>query len=118
MARDKLPDSFRRPSLTAKIPFTIESGTTFQILVTVGFRDREMMQPYEVFCADWKAGTALHSIVMDACIMFSRLLQHGDSPDELVKTFCTPPSLIGTIAETVCKLSKREVVDEKIDPVS
>lgn len=105
MARDKLPN--RRPSLTAKVPVTLESGKAFQILITVGFKDDDMTIPYEVFTADFKAGTSLHSLVMDACIMFSRLLQHGDHPDELVKTFCTPPSLIGTIAETVCKLSKR-----------
>jgi hypothetical protein len=118
MARNKLPDEFRRPSITAKIPVVLDEKNTFQILITVGFRDKELTQPYEVFCADWKAGTALHGIVMDSCIMFSRLLQYGDSPDELVKTFCTPPSLIGVIAETVCKLSRREDKDEKTNPVS
>lgn len=52
----------------------------------------------EVFCADFKAGSETHAQIMDACILLSRLLQHGDSPAELAAAMCQPPSLVGTIA--------------------
>lgn len=98
MARDRLPD--RRPSETLVVPVVVD-GREVRILVTVGFADAGMTVPREVFCADWKAGTSLHAIVMDACILMSRLLQHGDRPDELAGTLCQPPSLVGTIARAV-----------------
>lgn len=78
-------------------------GLEKMILVTVGFDDHG---PREVFCADFKAGTAMHSIVMDACILLSRLLQHGDSPDDILAGMSGggderdhKRSLIGRIAE-------------------
>jgi hypothetical protein len=80
-----------------------EEGKTQEVIVTVGF-DLEG-KPREVFCADWKSGAAMHSIVIDACILLSRLLQHGDSPADLAVTLCQPPSVLGAIAAHVASSS-------------
>ena len=101
--RSKLPD--RRRSLNIKLPVTLDAGKQVIIVITVGFdRDR---RPMEVFCADFKAGTTLHSTVMDACILLSRLYQHGDNPDELAKTL-TEGSLISKIAQAVADEARGE----------
>ena len=60
-----------------------------------------MTQPAEVFCASFKVGTALNSIVSDACIILSRLYQYGDDPRDVAKRLCEPPSLVGIIAAAV-----------------
>jgi hypothetical protein len=101
--RRKLPD--RRLSITSKVPVTLDMKT-WKILITVGFEvqihlGKKHNVPLEVFCADFKAGTAIHTIVMDACILMSRLLQHGDTPEDIVKSLCQPPSLVGIIAQAV-----------------
>jgi len=97
--RTRLPD--RRPSLTTPVRVPMDGGKEIEITITVGFADREMREPREVFCNDFKAGTSLHAIVMDACILLSRCLQHGDHPAELARTCCQPPSLVGAIAACV-----------------
>jgi len=97
VTRSSLPT--RRFSITRKIMVELDNGKEIKILITIGFHDG---RPCEVFCADFKAGTALHGIVIDACILFSRLLQHGDSPAELVASMCQgPSSLVGAIATAV-----------------
>jgi hypothetical protein len=100
----------RRASETRKIQFAYENGKEQGILITVGFD--EGGEPKEVFCADFKAGTTLHSIVMDACILFSRLLQHGDLPVELFASMCRPPSLIGAIAATIAEYQRSRPTEE------
>lgn len=97
MPRTRPPN--RRFSATRKIPVTLE-GKDHMVTVTVGFLDG---RPIEVFCASFKVGTSLNAIVGDACILLSRLLQHGDGPEELAKTLCTPPSLIGRVAQAVAE---------------
>jgi hypothetical protein len=99
--RQRLPD--RRASITEYVEAQLDGGKTKRILVTVGFDDAG--QPREVFCADFKAGTAMHAVIMDACILLSRLLQHGDLPQDLYKALCDkPPSVIGAIACLVARL--------------
>ena len=100
MTRTRLPD--RRPSVTERIKLTVGDHDK-NVLVTFGFTDEAMTVPLEVFCADWKAGQALHSMVIDSCILISRLMQHGDRASELAKTLCDPPSLLGQIAAAVAK---------------
>ena len=106
MTRDRLPD--RRPSTTEKIKVVLDGQKETHVLVTVGYADAAMTRPREVFCADWKAGTALHAIVMDSCVLLSRLLQHGDSPAEIAATLCRPPSLVGQIAAAVAARARPE----------
>lgn len=105
MSRTKLPD--RRPNTTIKVP--IDWGgrpDSIKLLVTIGFsRDG---RPMEVFCADFKAGTDIHPIIMDACILVSRLLQYGDTPEELLASMSGNPdkahSVIGSIVKAVAEL--------------
>lgn len=110
MPRTRLND--RRPSITRTLNFLQENGNVTKILITIGFDAQE--KPREVFCADFKAGTTLHSIVMDACVMFSRLLQYGDTPAELLQSVCIPPSLIGQIAAAVAATK----LDGPSDPIN
>ena len=86
----------RRHSINLKIPVVLDNQNQIEIIITVGFFPDG--RPAEVFCADWKAGTSLHAIVQDACILLSRALQHGDTPAEFARRSASPPSLIGTIA--------------------
>jgi hypothetical protein len=99
MTRERLPD--RRHSLTVRVPVTLDGGKEQVVLATIGFADVEMTQPREVFCADFKAGTAMHAVMTDGCILLSRLLQHGDLPSELVASMCQPPSVLGSVAAAV-----------------
>jgi hypothetical protein len=95
MARQKLPE--RRSSLTLKVPYTAPGGKQVNLLITVGFE--EPGRPLEVFCASFLAGSDLQATVMDACILLSRLYQHGDAPEEVAKTLDSDsPSLICVIA--------------------
>lgn len=98
MARQVLGS--RRPSETFSVPVQMDHSEV-KVLVTVGFDD--VGNPMEVFCASFKAGTSLHAIVMDACILFSRLLQHGDRPSAVLRGMCQPYSLVGRIAEEVAR---------------
>jgi hypothetical protein len=86
----------RRPSVTGRVPFIMADERQITLTVTFGFDENGNVR--EVFCADFKAGSDMHAAVMDACILLSRLLQHGDPPEELAKTLCEPPSLVGCIA--------------------
>lgn len=96
--RNKLPA--RRPSQTVKTVVTLD-GKEHRILLTVGFRDYAMTQPAEVFCSSFKVGTSMNAILSDACVLMSRLFQHGDPPAEIAATLCEPRSVVGAIAEAV-----------------
>lgn len=95
--RTKLPD--RRYSSTVKVRWVRYDGKELNIQVTIGF-DAEG-KAREVFCGDFKAGSDNQAIVMDSCILLSRLLQHGDTPADLKASMCEPPSLIGAIADAI-----------------
>lgn len=97
MSRNKLPD--RRASETIKIKISLAGGKEQKILITIGFDDDGL--PKEVFCADFKAGSDLHALIMDACILVSRCLQHGDTGAELLAAMCKGPSIIGSIVAAV-----------------
>jgi hypothetical protein len=97
MTRTKLPE--RRASETRKITIRFADSKEQKILITIGFDDAG--EPKEVFCADFKAGSDLHALVMDACIVVSRCLQHGDEATDLVAAMCEGPSLIGFIVAAV-----------------
>jgi hypothetical protein len=97
--RTRLAD--RRFSVTDPVPFVKSDGGEIRLTVTFGFD--EVGQVREVFCADFKAGSDMHAAVMDTCILLSRLLQHGDTPQELAQTLC-PPSIIGCIAKAAAQI--------------
>ena len=100
MPRVKLPN--RRPSITEPILVPLDGGKEVKLLITIGFNSSN--QPMEVFCAGFKAGTALQTIIMDACVLMSRLLQHGVSPQELYKAMAQQPSVLGAIAKAIADL--------------
>jgi len=97
VTRTPLPS--RRPNVTRTVTWTNTTEKETRLLITVGFDEHGDAR--EVFCADFKAGSDTHAVVMDACILFSRLLQHGDTPRSLADAMCSPPSLLGTIALAV-----------------
>lgn len=78
------------------------SGKDHHILVTFGFDETER-HVREVFCADFKAGTDYHHLAVDACILVSRLLQHGATAQELLDSVGRPPSLIGVLLAAAAK---------------
>lgn len=96
--RTKLPD--RRGSVNRNVYFESANGNQVKVVVTVGYDDQ--CRAREVFCADFKAGSNTQAIVMDACILVSRLLQHdGETPEALAASMCSPPSLIGAIIRAI-----------------
>ena len=97
--RSKLAD--KRPSTNLTVHHQLASGSEIKVQVTVGYDAQ--WRAKEVFCASFKAGSDNHALVMDACILLSRLLQYGDSPADLVKSMCAPPSLIGSIAAAIMR---------------
>lgn len=94
MARTKLPD--RRQCTNVTLTHTLAGGKEVKFIATFGLDGWNQVR--EVFCADFRAGSDQHAIIMDACILLSRLLQHGDTPAEILASMCSPHSLIGTIA--------------------
>jgi hypothetical protein len=105
VSRERLPD--RRPSVTLKVPIVWGGNFNIKLLVTIGFTDRTFTRPLEVFCADFKAGTDIHPIIMDACILVSRLLQHGDTPAGLLASMSgnkdQAHSLVGSIIKAIAE---------------
>ncbi len=95
--RTKLND--RRFCANLDTYFTSAGGRKFKIAITIGFDTDYNIK--EVFCADFKAGSDNQSVIMDACILLSRLLQHGDTPANLLASMCSPPSLIGAICKAI-----------------
>lgn len=99
MSRTQLPP--RRFSVQKVVRYVKPNGDdTTKLQVTIGF-DPTTAQAREVFCADFKAGSEFHAIIVDACILLSRLLQHGDTPAQLLATLSSPPSLVGTLIKAV-----------------
>lgn len=60
----------------------------------------------EVFCASFKEGTDLQSLIVDACVLVSRELQSGVDAAELSKKLSRPKSIIGTLVSTAAKIDK------------
>lgn len=97
MNRTKLKD--RRHNETAKVTFMGTGGKEWTILITIGFDEEGV--PREVFSSSFKVGTDLNAIISDACMVMSRLLQHGDDPQEILNGMSDPPSLLAVIAKAI-----------------
>jgi hypothetical protein len=79
--RVKLPN--RRLNETRKVK-TDDGHTVF---LSVGYDATDPTTPKEVFYdAGFKSGSQLEFQVQDFCILFSLLLQHGMTPDEVAKS--------------------------------
>ncbi len=95
MSRSRLPD--RRPSVTQRVTHVLSSGDEISMLVTFSFPEEGSRDIREIFCADFKAGSDFHTLVIDASILVSRLLQHGNTPSQLLASLSEPTSIIGSI---------------------
>jgi hypothetical protein len=99
----------RRFCANLNVTYRMFNGKEIKLAVTVGYDDQ--WNAKEVFCADFKSGSDNQALVMDACILLSRLLQHGDTPQDLVNSMCSPLSLIGTICEAILGEQERCIQD-------
>jgi hypothetical protein len=100
--REKLTD--RRASTNIAVDFVTAAGSTIKLQVTFGIDASGRVR--EVFCGNFKAGSDSHALIMDGCVLLSRLMQHNDSLDDLADTLCQPPSYLGTIAKAAAALNK------------
>lgn len=107
MTRERLPD--RRPNETFSVAVRLMNEREVKVLVTVGYEvitdpatgDKVRGRAKEMFCADFKAGSEVHGMIMDACVLMSRLLQYGDTPEGIYLSLGRPVSIIGQIAAAV-----------------
>ena len=91
----ELPD--RRVSANLQIVHMTVDKKEIRLQVTIGYGpDRKIR---EVFCADFKAGSEFHALVMDTCILVSRLLQFGDTTQQIMRSLSHP--LVLTILRAV-----------------
>lgn len=104
MTRTQIPD--RRAAVTETIFYHTTTGGQIKMLVTFGL-DAEHKRVIELFCADFKAGTDQHTLVMDVCVMLSLLMQHGYEPKNLLSRLAgVPRSLAGQLMEAAVKVEE------------
>lgn len=104
MSRNPLKD--RRFSVTVKVQHTWANGKTQKVLTTFGF-DEQTGKIRELFCSDFKEGTDLHTLLMDACMTLSLLLQHGYAVDDIRnKLVPAPRSLLASLIDEAVRLEK------------
>lgn len=104
----------RRQSMTTTVVWSPSPGGPGQkLVVTFGFDDAGQLR--EAFCASFRAGSSLVALANDACILLSRLLQHGDSINVVSRSLGEnreegaalgpPSSLVGAIARKAVEVS-------------
>lgn len=100
MNRKPLPQ--RRRSTTQTVEF---HGAKFHISIGTYADNR----PAELFCTGPKSGSEMASVVADAAVLFSLLLQGGATPADIRKSLgreedgVTPASIMGVIADMVAE---------------
>ena len=106
--RERLPD--RRPSMTRELTWAGSDDHATTYTVTVGFRLDGT--PAEVFCDGAKIGSAMRSLLEDACVVVSLALQHGITPAALAHSMARTPtvgaetkpaSVIGAVVEVLAE---------------
>ena len=108
MSRERLPN--RRQAETVALE---HGGMNFE--VTVGFYPDG--RPGEVFTHGAKAGSTMDGLLDDACIVVSRLLQHGVTAADLVGSMgrlgnAEPASVIGAVIDLVASTALGPALDE------
>ena len=108
VSRRRLPD--RRPSATHVNCWAGSDDQPTEFSVTVGYYLDG--RAGEVFANGQKVGSAMQSLLEDACVAVSIALQHGVGPADLArsmgrtpvsKTETGPASIIGAIAEVLMR---------------
>lgn len=89
--RTPLPE--KRACVTRKITLHFVNHDK-NVIVSYGHHGGRVV---EMFCADFKAGDDMQTLIMDACVMASLLLQHGYDAAELLSRLADGPSLIGQL---------------------
>lgn len=109
--RKKPPN--KRLAITARIKHRYHSGNEQPLVVTYGPTEDGVVQ--EIFCASFKVGDDMMSLIMDVSILVSRCLQHGDTLEELARTLCEPRSIIGSIVDSGIELEQhlQEPIEHK-----
>lgn len=82
----------------------MDNGASKHVLATFGFGEDGRVR--EMFCADFKAGTGVQVLVMDACVMASTILQHGQTAKQLSAMLTQGPSLIGALVAEAARIDK------------
>ena len=102
MTRNRLPN--RRSNETTTLVF---GGLRFA--VAIGFFPDG--RPGEVFASGAKSGCDLDTLLDDACVALSLLLQHGVEPAALARSMgragdgATPASIIGALADRLVEVA-------------
>ena len=101
MTRMRLPD--RRFAETVALE---HGGARF--MVTIGFYPDG--RPGEVFTHGARSGSNLDALLADACVVVSRLIQHGAEPRDLAASMgrlgsTEPASVIGAVVDLVARAS-------------
>jgi hypothetical protein len=104
----------RRLAHTIKIKWNKTGGPDHKLLVTFGLDENKMIK--EAFIAAFRADSSFSALVNDACILYSRLLQHGESVEELAATMGEdrnegsrhgpPSSMLGAIARAAVEVQR------------
>lgn len=91
--RKKLPD--RRLTETRKV----ETDLGQTVFLSVGYDPDRPDEPREVFYSSgFKSGSMLEFQVQDFCVLFSLLLQHGMTPDDVAKSLARKENHDGTLS--------------------
>ena len=102
MTRQRLPD--RRFAETVML----EHGGT-RLMVTIGFYPEG--RPGEVFTHGIRTGCGLDSLLADACVVVSCLMQHGVEPRDIASSMgrlgnAEPASIIGAVIDLAAAMSQ------------
>ena len=97
----------RRPERRPAAPAVIASDG-MRFAVTIGFYPDG--RPGEVFTHGAKVGSAMDGLLDDACVVVSRLLQHGVDPADLGSSMGRlgddrPASVIGAVIDLAARAS-------------
>jgi hypothetical protein len=69
------------------------------IYLSIGYDPSDPVRPREVFySAGFKSGSQLEFQIQDACVMFSLLLQHGLTSDDVARSLSRAEQPDGTMA--------------------
>ena len=74
----------------------LENGQS--VFLSVGYDPADPVNPKEVFYASgFKSGSMLEFQVQDFCVLFSLLLQHGQTPTEIAKSLARKETPAGAL---------------------
>jgi hypothetical protein len=110
MSRTRPPD--RQQSFQVKIVHVLSNGNHQELLMTYSLGDDGRVAA--LFCADFKAGTDNHNLIMDMCVVASKLLQHGYTAQQAFGSLSKEPtSMLGSMLREAAQLDKEHGFDDQ-----